>query len=381
MDNQNNLLKNFINKARKKHGNKYDYSNVVYINRETKVRIICPIHGEFLQAPSTHLNTCGCKACGYELRKKQSHIPSDLFVLSLKNIYGNKYDYSETHYTGVRNKISFICPIHGKVTMLAGNHIKGHGCPKCGIETRAKKESLTTLEFIEKAKSVHGDKYDYSKVEYKNSYSKVCIICHKHGEFWQSPNNHLNGSCCPKCSYLNSKSTISNVGINDFNYISKSKCYRRWKAILERVNDINNKVYKNVSICEEWLLFSNFKRWYDENYVEGFQIDKDLLSSPNNKIYSPQTCCFLPRIINNAIKSLNINSNAGVKQQKNGKFCVVLSHFNKQSLVGYFSSIQEAKIAYNAAKKQYIKELAEKYFKEGSIPEKVYKALIDIDIK
>ena len=58
---------------------------------------------------------------------------------------------------------------------------------------------LTKEEFIEKARQVHGDKYDYSKVEYKNNKTKICIVCPIHGEFWQRPNDHLNGRGCDKC--------------------------------------------------------------------------------------------------------------------------------------------------------------------------------------
>ena len=63
-------------------------------------------------------------------------------------------------------------------------------------------EKYTKEKFIEKAKEVHGNKYDYSKVNYVNSSTKVCIICPEHGEFWQTPNSHLNGSGCPECSGL-----------------------------------------------------------------------------------------------------------------------------------------------------------------------------------
>lgn len=133
-------------------------------------------------------------------------------------------------------------------------------------------------------------------------------------------------------------------------------------------------------MCKEWLTFSNFKRWFDENYIEGFAIDKDLLSLPGSKIYSPQTCCFLPRIINNAIKKFKTDKQIGIKHCSNGCYRVVLSAHAKQTLVGYYNSLEEARLAYKFAKKQYFKELAEKYFQEGKISERVYNALLEYEV-
>lgn len=110
--------------------------------------------------------------------------------------------------------------------------------------------------------------------------------------------------------------------------------------------------------------------------MEGFAIDKDLLSPSDNKIYSPQTCCFLPRIINNAIKECPTDKPIGIRSWAKGRYRVVLSAYAKQTLVGYYYSFEEAQLAYKSAKKQYIKELAEKYFNEGKINERVYNALL-----
>lgn len=97
-----------------------------------------------------------------------------------------------------RKKVCIICPEHGEFWQSIHRHLSGANCPKCvgGIK-------LTTEEFIEKAKAVHGDKYDYSKVHYRNTATKVCIICREHGEFWQTPNNHLFGAGCPACPQSN----------------------------------------------------------------------------------------------------------------------------------------------------------------------------------
>lgn len=83
--------------------------------------------------------------------------------------------------------------------MTPSNHLQGQCCPKCKYETLSANFSLGKEEFIEIARQVHGDKYDYSKVEYINNHTDICIICPKHGEFWQRPINHINGNGCPKC--------------------------------------------------------------------------------------------------------------------------------------------------------------------------------------
>ena len=114
-------------------------------------------------------------------------------------VHGNKYDYSQSVYSGMHKKLTIVCPIHGKFEQEAHSHLKGQGCPKCGLESRSRKRSDTKETFIEKAKKVHGEKYDYSKVEYIGSQDKVSIICPEHGEFLVKPYLHIQGQGCPKC--------------------------------------------------------------------------------------------------------------------------------------------------------------------------------------
>lgn len=177
----------FILEARQIHGWKYDYSKVEYINQDTKVCIICPEHGEFWQTPYSHLSGHeGCKECckcklGRNIFKTQ-----DDFICEANNIHNGKYDYSKVEYKGDKEKVCIICPKHGEFWQTPYNHLKGKGCPDCYGNRK-----LTTEQFIEKAKNIHGDKYDYSKVEYKNTDTKVCIICPEHGEFWQTPYKHI----------------------------------------------------------------------------------------------------------------------------------------------------------------------------------------------
>ena len=187
----------FIKRAEEIHSNKYDYSKVEYKNMQTPVCIICPKHGEFWQRPIVHLNGSGCKECSRE--KKMSFD----FIEKAKKIHGDKYDYSKVEYKGSKHKICIICPIHGEFWQTPNMHLRGNGCPRCAKMTIIAKKTRTTELFIEKAIKVHGDKYDYSKVEYKHNKKEVCIICPKHGEFWQKPIYHLNGHGCQKCNKSN----------------------------------------------------------------------------------------------------------------------------------------------------------------------------------
>ena len=117
------------------------------------------------------------------------------FIKKAKEIHGDKYDYSKVEYKNSNTKVCIICPEHGEFWQLPYHHLHGCGCSKC----RSKKMTLTTEEFIERAKEIHGDKYDYSKTEYVDNKTKICIICPIHGEFWQIPLNHLQNKGCPYC--------------------------------------------------------------------------------------------------------------------------------------------------------------------------------------
>ena len=184
----------FIKKAIAKHGDKYDYSKVDYVNNSTKVTIICPIHGEFEQKPNDHLNGHGCPICGGSIK-----LTKEEFIQKAIAKHGDKFDYSRVDYKGYKTKVVIICKIHGEFEQTPNSHLNGRGCPKCKAELLADSNRLTKEEFIQKAIAEHGDKFDYSKVDYKDSKTKVVIICKIHGEFEQIPKNHLNGCGCPMC--------------------------------------------------------------------------------------------------------------------------------------------------------------------------------------
>lgn len=187
----------FIKKSREVHGNKYDYSKVEYYNSCTKVCIICPEHGEFWQTPNHHLEGQGCKECGKKITKPK--LTTENFIKKAKSIHGNRYDYSKVEYVDMKTKVCIICPEHGDFYITPHNHLYGKKCAKCATNDRADKHRNKQEEVINKARKIHNDKYDYSKVTYTKMHDKVCIICSKHGEFWQSMANHIAGKGCPRC--------------------------------------------------------------------------------------------------------------------------------------------------------------------------------------
>lgn len=127
-------------------------------------------------------------------------LTNEQFIEKAKEIHGCFYDYSKVEYIGANTNVCIICPIHGDFWQTPHNHLKGQKCPKCANITRGNAFRNDKEWFVKKAREIHGNKYDYSKVEYVNNHTKVCIICPTHGEFWQVPYSHLKGFGCKKCS-------------------------------------------------------------------------------------------------------------------------------------------------------------------------------------
>ena len=179
-----------ITQFKETHGNKYDYSKVKYENSEKKVTIICETHGPFKQSPTNHKNGSGCPKCAGKGMLSQKEI-----IEQFKETHGERYDYSKVNYTGHSKKVIIICKIHGLFKQKPGEHKKGSGCPKC-----AGNKQFSTDEIVQIFKKVHGDRYDYTKVNYKSSSSSIEIICKEHGIFKQTPGAHKTGQGCPKCA-------------------------------------------------------------------------------------------------------------------------------------------------------------------------------------
>lgn len=200
--------KEFIAEARSVHGDRYDYSETNYINKRTKVDIICKTHGLFSQVPGNHLESSGCYRCsriavGKKRRgiKNNRHVTNTSeFKIEARKIHNNYFDYSKVIYKGTKGLLTISCPKHGDFQQTAHNHLTGFKCPKCASVSISNKFSLKQSDFIKRATEIHGDKFNYNQVNYVNARIKVQIICPFHGVFEILPFDHLSGKQCNKCS-------------------------------------------------------------------------------------------------------------------------------------------------------------------------------------
>lgn len=197
----------FIEKAKLIHRDKYDYSKVEYIKANEKVIIICEDHDEFLQTPNNHLNGQGCYKCGHNM----FIFTNNDFINKAKEIHYDKYDYCKINYIQMNEKVIILCKEHGDFEQTPSNHITHkQGCQKCIGNYLS-----NTEDFIEKAKLIHDNKYDYSKINYINNHTNVVIICKEHGDFEQTPQTHLSGCGC-KCCGIATMKIKQKTDVDDF---------------------------------------------------------------------------------------------------------------------------------------------------------------------
>lgn len=195
-----NSQEKFLVEALKIHGNKYDYSLVKYQKAKQKVTIICKKHGEFRQSPDDHKSGRGCYKCGKNRVAKKLSSNKSTFINKSNKTHNYKYDYSFVEYKNAKSKVQIVCPLHGAFDQEPYVHLVGSGCKKCAHEEGGKQRRSSTKDFINKAKEIHDFKYDYKLVVYKTNCEKVKIMCPIHGLFKKSPQKHLSGQGCPKCS-------------------------------------------------------------------------------------------------------------------------------------------------------------------------------------
>lgn len=306
--------KDFVNKAVSIHGDKYDYSHVRYINSNTKVEIICPIHGSFWQTPNMHIGMKhqGCPMCGGTKR-----MTIEEFVKKARNIHGNRYDYSLAVYKNNKTKVELICQEHGVFAITPNAHLRGDGCPLCWEKKRRR--------------GVFGvGRYDY----YLPMDSDPIITE----------------------SYTQWRTMLG-------------RCYSSYVQSMQPN-------YVGCTVCDEWHSFSNFFRWFRTNYRKGYYLDKDILV-PGNKIYSPETCCLVPNEINTqfSYKRKKRNLPIGVIYIKHmGKYAARINHNGKDKYLCFTDNIKVAFEIYKETKRLVIQSIAERW--RGNIDEKVYERMM-----
>lgn len=265
----------FIARAKKIHGDKYDYSLVNYRNLNQKITIGCPIHGWFEQSAGNHLNGQGCRKCASaknDAKKRFSH--NQIIELFTKS-KGKNFDYSRVEYKNMATKVTIGCPKHGWFIVKPHDFIHGvYGCPKCWKEHIGKSNGFSLEEFKDKANKAHNYKYCYDLVEFNTTKDKVKIICPIHGIFEQEANSHTRGVGCPKC-----------------------KCYSRGEKRIESFLKDNNIKYKTQYIIANENLFCDNNRIYVDFYLpehnmiiefNGAQHYKPIKFWGGNKIFEKQ---------------------------------------------------------------------------------------------
>jgi very-short-patch-repair endonuclease len=240
----------FIQKAKIIHGNNYNYSQVDYINSQIHIILICNTCGNnFPQLPNNHLRARGCKKCANKIKAENKRKLPEQFISESKSIHidENKlpvYDYSLVEYVSTHKKVIIICKIHGNYEQAPSAHLSGSGCNKCSINIRSKKQTFTQEQFIQKAKEIHVDKFDYSKVNYINSHTHIIVICNTCGIiFTQLPNSHLQGYGCDNCAHIINH-TKQKLTENEI--IRRSKEVHGDKFDYSKVNYINSKIPINI---------------------------------------------------------------------------------------------------------------------------------------
>lgn len=180
------------------------------------------------------------------------------------------------------------------------------------------------------------------------------------------------------------KKLVYGVGIYDsYEKVKGNRCYIVWGSMIERCFSQRWKqlhpTYADCSMWEGWKNYSVFKKWFDENYVKGYDLDKDLLSR-GAKVYSPETCVFLPPEINRAIlcKGKNNGLKIGVRKYKDRYKAYINMGYTRD--LGMFDTEDDAHDAYVIAKRRHIKTLAKYYFSRGGINQKIYDALLNFPI-
>jgi len=291
----------FIERSKIIHNYKYDYSLVKYINNRTKVEIICKEHGIFKQTPEKHMVGRKCIHCSGNNKKTNEE-----FIKEANIIHNNFYDYSLVNYINIKTKIKIICPIHGIFEQKAESHLNGSNCPKCS----EKKYKYNKLIFIEKSNLIHNFEFDYSLVNYVNSYTKVKIICKKHGIFEQKPSQHLLGQKCPKCKYNNmdnnllsfsKKSNLIHNNFYDYSLVDYVNSYTKVKIICKKHGIFEQKPKDHVNskqgcpICNLSKGENNIKLILENNNIN-YEIQKKFDDCKSDKNYPLKFDFYLPNI-------------------------------------------------------------------------------------
>lgn len=304
----------FIQKARLKHGTRYNYDLVCYSTNSVKVPIVCEEHGVFYQTPAGHLRGKGCFICGAKSSISSRTLTTETFIEKAKEVHGAVYDYTLVNYLTMSKHVEIICKVHGAFLQAASNHLTGQGCPSCGNIKRGLTRRSNNSEFITKALKLHNDQYDYSHVEYTTNFEKVLIRCQIHGLFYQSPAEHLSGSRCPSCANeskgWNRTAFREAVERNGKGTLYLVKIFDNEEVFLKlgiTSHSVTHRFRSNIGKCY------NYEVVYEVSSTDGDKIynaEKQLLRKFSDFKYNPKikfegyTECFVETISSNIISEI-----------------------------------------------------------------------------
>jgi hypothetical protein len=245
----NLYMNKFIEHAQFVHRNKYDYSKIKYKNSTTRVAIICPRHGIFLQTPSAHLRfSGGCPYCSY------NRLTIDEFMERVTKLYGDKYDYSKcgySHKTPVTKYTSITCKIHGDFKMRIDAHVKGQGCPQCKWEatrrTKPEKKTQVILNKTENPNSLDSPTKAFIKVQFSPPNSQTTVF------IWSEPFNNR----------IEAEELISNLKM----YLDMTDSVLIEAIVLEmKAPLLDSETVLKIIKCLNLESYAAYIKWWDETH-------------------------------------------------------------------------------------------------------------------
>ena len=293
-----NELQDIINK-------KHNFLLSIIDNREKltyrdSILLKCKDHGEYT-IRLDHLLDYGCKDCS---KHKKNTLKQEKFINRGKQIHGNRYGYDKVYYLNNHKKVILICKKHGEFEISPLNHLNKQGCKKCS----SKQLNLET--FIEKAKAIHGEKFDYSKTNYTSVNDKLDIVCKKHGIFSQRGSSHLEGVGCPSCNESLGEKIISKyLDEKNIKYLRQKKFDEcRFKYPLKFDFYINE-----FDICIEFDGIQHFKPIDYFGGIERFEYEQKLSLIKDNFCQNKGIKLFRIKYNDNLIEKLDIIFNKNEK--------------------------------------------------------------------
>lgn len=244
-----------------------------------KITLICKEHGKFTKSIYSLFNSkYGCTKCNRKYANDWHKLDFDTVIKKCKEIHDNYYSYELVKkWNNIGEKIDIICPIHGKVKVVLRNHLAGMKCRKCANDLIHIQQRNSTKDILNRVKEIHGNRYDYSKIDYKGMFYPIEVICKEHGSFFIITKDHISGNGCPKCNMSNLEEKVDTYLKNKkYNYIFQykiEKCKRKKELPFDfGILDENNNLLSLIECQGELHYFPA----YGEDVLKDIQ-ERDLI--------------------------------------------------------------------------------------------------------